>query len=199
MTFPRLFLLCLTGVILASCNMTPTQQAFPPISFRDSTPIVLNVLTVDVVQEYKPPLAPPNVEHLFPITPAQAMRQWVKDRIKAVGGDHRLEVIIKDASVVENRLALTPGLKGAFTNEQEARYDGRMAVELRIYGERIVSEANIEVTANRSRTIDERSSVTQRDRIYYQMTRQMMQDMNAELEKNIYQYFRNYVRYDPSL
>jgi hypothetical protein len=181
---------------LSGCAPAPQALNYPPIRFNNSSPITLDVAIIDVVDEYQSPLAPPNVEHLFPVIPLDALHQWVEDRVRASGKDKRLQVIIKDASVVEEKLPLTKGVKGVFTNDQAARYTGRIALEMRIYGDRAVSLASTQINATRSHTLAEGASVAQRDQLFYNLTKQMMADVNAELEKNIQQYFSNYYRYN---
>lgn len=181
--------------LLSSCleppNVPPPQQ----FSFSQYRPIQLDIATISVVQEYRSPQQKPNVEHLFPTSPAQAMDIWTHDRLKAVGGSRRLEVQIKDASVIETDLPRKQGITGAFTNDQAKRFDARLEVELRIYGDRAMSDASVHITATRSDTLDENASAAKRDALFNRMTTMLMDEVNAELEKNIYQYFGNYITY----
>lgn len=186
------------GLALAACQPTPLP-AQEEISFKHYSPIDLDVATVDIVDEYRAPLAKPNVEHLFSTPPAEAIRIWIADRIRPVGGERRLEVIIRDASVIEVPLPRTEGIKGAFTKDQSERYDAKLEVEMRIYGARsALSEASIHVTATRGRTIAENASVAKREQLFDRITRELMDAMNAEMEKNIFAYFGNYLHFSGS-
>ena len=194
MRFKSLYLAAL--LLAFGCAPAPQPLNYPPISFASRTPITLDVVDIDVVSEYKPTMQPPYVEHLFPVTPVSALQQWAGDRLRAAGTDKRLQVIIKDASVKEEKLPITKGVKGAFTKDQAAQYTGNIVIELRIYGDKPLSLANTEVHSTRSKTLPEGASVAQRDQLFYDLTKQMMNDVNAELEKNIQQYFSNYIHYN---
>lgn len=194
----RIFLAMAVPFALAACQQT-YLPAGEELSFKHYSPIEIDVATVDVVDEYRAPLAKPNVEHLFRTPPAEAMRIWIADRVRPVGGERRLEVIIKDAGVIEVPLPRTQGIKGTFTKDQSERYDAKLEVEMRIYGSRsALSEASIHVTATRGRTIAENASVAAREQLFDRITRELMEAMNAELEKNIFAYFGNYVHFSGS-
>jgi len=185
--------------LLAGCTDVPQPQGSSSLSFTQTPPIELDVMRVDITEEYQPSLQPPHVEQFFPIPPMEAMKIWARDRIRPIGGDRTLEVIIKDASVVQKALPRTKGLEGVFTKDQADQYDVRLEVEMRIYGRQsALSESSIRVVATRSNTIGEDASVVDRDRLFSRMTRELMQTMDAELEKNILAYFGNYIHFSDS-
>lgn len=181
-------------LMLAACN-PPDVQKPSAIGFAQYQPIRMDVGSIDVVEEYKSP--PASAESGFPTTPAEAMKAWVADRLRATGSQGRLQVIIKDASVKETKLPRTEGVKGVFTHDQEARYDARLEVELRVYREGAISKAAITVSATRSDTLAENASASVRDGLYNSMVKRLMDEANAELEKNIYAYFGAYISYAP--
>ena len=161
------------------------------LNFTHYQPISLDVSNMDIVEDYKSPMHTPNVEHLMPISPAEAMRIWVKDRLRAVGFDKTLQVVIKDASVISTPLPLADG-----SESRNRKYDARLEVELRIYGSgRAMSEASITVAVTQSNNISESASLAERKAIYRQMIFDLMDSANAELEKQIFKYFTRYINY----
>lgn len=190
---PALLILTACSLLL-SCN-APQPANTPPIRFDKLSKINLAVSSIKVQNDYQPAMRPPHVEHRFPTTPQQAIGNWVGDRLQAVGHEHSLLVIIKNAEVIEEPLPRTPGIKGIFTTDQESRLSANLSMELRIYGDRAISLASTEVHATRTTTLPEGLSLVKRDEAYDQLTRNVMQDLNAELEKNIQQYFANYIHY----
>jgi hypothetical protein len=198
-TMPRIsklltcFLLC-SFTLIAACA-TPAPQAPQEISFSQYPVMNVDVGNIEVIEAYNPPLAPPNIEHLMPYSPAAAMKIWVKDRLRATGSDKLMQVTIVDASVTESKLPKTKGIQGLFTNDQDRRYDGRLEVEVRIYGNAALSEADTSVTVTRSITIPENASVNSRRAAYMQMVKDMMEMMNAKLEKNMLGYMGNYISF----
>ncbi len=194
----RKFLLILPLILFTAACQQPAPKP-RPISFTQYPPIALNVSHVKVSEAYNSPMKRPHVEHFLPTSPAEAMDIWVKDRMRAVGGTRTLEVIIKDASVVEEGLPRTGGFKGVYTVDQAERYAARLEVEMRIYGDSAMSEASINIVATRSDTAAENFSAAKRDEMWDRMVRDLMAVANAELERNIHQYFSNYIRYTPAM
>lgn len=183
-------------LMLSSCVGDGSPVDFAPLTFVRYQPIYLNVSTIQFVNEYKSPMQPPYVEHLMPYSPEDAMRIWVKDRIRAVGPEKSLQIIIKDASVKATELHKDSSIEDFFTIDQDRRYDAKLEVELRIYGSAsALSEANVSVKAARSITMSENASVNRRNAAFREMIASMMENVNAELEKNMYQYMGNYINY----
>ena len=88
--------------------------------------------------------------------------------------------------MTDTPLPRTPGVRGAFTTDQTDRYDGSLASALEIREERgnfVSGTATAKVT--RSRTVPEGQSLNDRDKIWFDFTEAMMNDMNAELERQI--------------
>ncbi len=185
---------CVFLLLLACEHPGPPAPGEP--SFTRYQPIYLHVGSIDLVEEYQSPMKPPNVEHLIPYSPSDAMHIWIKDRLRAVGAENSLQVIIKDASVISTLLPESGGIGGIITLSHDRRYDARLEVEMRIYaGDDAMSKASIDVVATRSVTINEKASLAERSAIFRKMIFDLMESMNAELEKNMYQYFGNYINY----
>lgn len=179
--------------LLAGCATPPAQQNFADLSYRHLAPINLAVGAFDVETRYIPPLKEPNVEHRAPVPPYNAIRQWGMDRIKTHGGENRARLVILDASIVEVPLSVTPGLKGMFTRDQAARYDGKMSVMLEILDPAGVQRAFVTGRANRSQTVPEGATIAERERVWFAITEEMMRQLNQELEENIGRYFGNFM------
>ena len=72
---PALAVLVMVGLALGGCaSQVPVKP--PAVSFGDHSPIALDVAVIDVVEQYRPPMAKPNVEHLAINPPGQAVRRW---------------------------------------------------------------------------------------------------------------------------
>lgn len=192
----RLPLLAMLSLIISSCMEMGTPVAGPSLNFKRYQPIYMNVSGISVVEDYKSPMRAPNVEHLMPYSPADAVHIWVKDRLRTTGGDKTMQIIIKDARVVD----VTPPKEEGFTDwigmGDDHEYKARLEVELRIYGSgSAMSEANVNVVATRSIVMSPSASVHTRNRMYREMVFDMMTVLNAELEKNIFQHLGQYVNF----
>ena len=121
-------------LLLAACTVAAPSQQFPDLTYSHLEPIRLDVARVDIVDEYRPPLTAPNVDHRAPVPPAQAARNWASDRLIVSGGGARRAVFtIQEAPIIETELDRTTGLRGAFTKDQSERYDATVAVRLEIF------------------------------------------------------------------
>ena len=190
----KAFFITLIFFAVAACSSPTPPINQQPINFSQYAPINVDVARIDLIEEYKSPFAAPNVEHLMPYSPADAMQIWVKDRLRAKGSAKLAQVSIIDASVVATDLPKTQGIKGLFTNDQDKRYDARLEVEIRIYGDSALSEASTSVEVTRNITIPENASVNSRKATYNQLVADLMKMLNEKLEKNIHQYLNNYIK-----
>lgn len=192
---PLKILFCIMmGLVLARCQQTALSSPLTPPGFTEKPALTLNVASIDIVEEYQPTFHAPYVEHLFSTTPAQGIRIWANDRLRASGTAGRLEIIIHDASVKEVPLPRTQGLKGFFTSDQSERYDGRIQVSMRLYdGVKVMSAAEVEAEITQSRSIGEDATLAERERLFNELNKEMLARMDQELEQNMRQYFGSYL------
>ncbi len=188
-------ILAVVGGLASACVAPlPPAPVYPDISFSNEPPFQLGVASIEVDDEYLPPLKPPNVDHQFPVRIAAAAARWAHDRLRAVGTERTARVIIKDASAIATDLPKTEGLKGLFTNDQAVRFDARVEMIVEIRDARGLPLASVSATAERSRSVTNDITLNDRDRVFYEMTKALMQDEDATLEKNIRQYLQIYIQ-----
>ncbi len=180
-------------LFITACSTEAPQNLHAP-NFTNYPRINIDTANIEVIEDYKSPQTAPNIEHLMPYSPADAMQIWVKDRLHATGSSKILQVDIIDASVIATELPKTQGIKGLFTNDQDKRYDARLEVEMRIYGDSALSEASTNVVITRSTTIPENASVVSRKAAYNQLVLDLTKMLNEKLEKNMRQYLNNYIK-----
>ncbi len=183
--------LLMAGVVTGCETPAPAPQK-PELSYAHLGAIRLDVAKIEVVDEYLPPLLPPNVEHEFPISPAEALQQWARDRLQAVGKERTGRFIIRNAAVKEVALKKKGGLRGLFTKDQSERYDGRITVQLEIRSNRGFRDAFVEAMAEESRTVPEDISLVERERVFLQITEELIVILNAEIEKQIAAHLSSY-------
>lgn len=175
----------LSGLVLAGCTMPAPTPRYPELTFTHLPPIRLDAAELEIVDGFKSPFGSPNVEHLMPVSPAAAMRRWARDRLMPVGSGGRIVFTIADAGVIETRLAPTPGLRGAVTKDQSERYDARLEVHITVDGGDNRRRGEVTADAMRSRTVPEGISLNEREKIWFQMTEDLVTNMNGELETAI--------------
>lgn len=181
-------------LVLAACQAPALPPPLPELTYGHLEPINLDVGRIEILEQYVPPLKAPNVEHEFLTPPATAMRQWAKDRLRAVGEIRTARLVIKTASAIETKLEIRGGLRGAFTKDQAARYDVTLDVVLEVRSERGSAVAFANAVVTRSKTVPEGLSLSERERVFHEMTQSVMDEVNSELEKNIRQFLVRYLR-----
>lgn len=176
-----------TAAALTGCQTPPPHQRLPQLTYGHLGTLRLDVARVEIVDEYQEPLRPPNVDHLFSTPPEQAMRRWANDRLSATGTPGRFaRFVIQDAKVIETQLPRTPGLAGHFTTDQTQRYDLTLSAAIEIREERgNFRDGYATASASRSRTVREDITVNEREKIWFEMLETAMNDLNAELERQI--------------
>ena len=182
-------------LFVAACQPAPQSYTLSPVTFRSQPVIRINVAKINVVEDYISPVSAPNVEHQMSTPPAQGVKIWVSERLQAVGTSGTLDVVITNASVKENKLPVKQGVRGLFTDDQSERYDANLAVTLRLYdGENAMSRSQGDVNVSRSRTINEKASLADREKLWHDMSTEMVQSYDREAEVRLRQYFANYLR-----
>ena len=185
--------LCMALVmVLAACETPTPTRRLPDLTFAHLAPIRLNVARIEVVSRYRPPLREPNVEHLFPTPPVVALKQWAKDRLRAVGSSGVARLVVLNASAVESRLAQKTGFTAAFTTQQSQRYD--MAVEARLEVSSPLGQGRATANATRFSTIREDATIHQRERLWFDLTESLVRDFDVAMEKNMRQHLGRWVR-----
>jgi len=168
----------------------PAAPIFPDLRFNAVPPERLALGRIEIVDGDPTPYAPPRVEQEFPIPPAHAIENWVRDRLAAAGGSDRLRVTIERGRVNEIQLPPTPG----YSDPQSQRYDADVRIRLDILDDRGVALATVSVNATRSQGVLQSTSVDERALIWYDMTRELMAAIDGQLDREIRAHFAAYLR-----
>jgi len=190
----RLVTVLMTTFLLAGCEASLPSQRLPDLTYAHLAPLTFDVGGVVTTLTYKAPLAAPNVDHLFPVPPADALRRWVNGRVKPGGDVGDVRLVIIDASVIESKLAQEKGLTGAFTKEQSERYEARIEAVLEIRDSGGARLGFAQTSVKRSTTVREDSNINERELAWFQLTEDLMNDFDLEMEKNIRRYLSKWLK-----
>ncbi len=173
--------------IVASCTSASPPPNFPDLHFLALPPFRLNVSEIQVVDQFSPTFQEPNVEHQFPVPPQRALHNWAADRLRAAapGSGYVARFTIIDASVRESDLPKKEGLKAVFTTQQAERYDGHVSVRLQIINPQGVAERTATAEAAVSRSVPEGITLNERDTVWYEMTRDLMADLDRQIQRQV--------------
>jgi len=178
----------LTALLLASCANTETRPRPVPHYVYQQYPVSqLNVGSIQVVNSYVMPMNAPNAEHLMPQPLPKAVEEWAHNHFKATGGDGTLTITIKDASVVEQDLKRTKGVKGVVTIDQAERYDAKISVEFSVSATSSGKDGSGSVGLTRGQTIAEDASLEDRDVLWTGMEEKMLTDLDAGTQSMLQQ------------
>lgn len=152
----------LLPIYLVACADDPPPRVFEPLKYDFLAPLRLNVAGIDIGDP--PPPGPLDAQS--PAPPGPALRQLAQDRLGVGGSTGRAVFTIDDAQV--SRIADT--------------LEGAMAVHLDILGADGTPGGHAEARVTRRTTGIGRDGL---QGALYDMTRQMLADMNVELEFQI--------------
>jgi hypothetical protein len=188
-----LVLAFLAPLALGGCETPLPAQKLPTLTYGHLAPFRLDVARIEIVGQYQAPLKTPNVDHLFPTPPAQALRQWAGDRLRPAGKAGTARFVIVDGAAIETSLKRDTGVTGTFKKEQSERYDVRVEVLLEILDEAGKRLGFTTAHRSRSRTVPEDISLADREAGWFTLTEQVMNDLNAALERAIPEHLGGFV------
>jgi len=176
----------------AACTLDDPGNRFADITYEHRPDIGLDVGTIEIEQTYQGTGEPPHVEHRFPRRPGVVAQQWARDRVVARGDRLTFRYIVREASAIETELERTGGVTGFLTTEQSERYETHIVVEMQIIdGRQLLGSASAE--ARRSVTVPEDISLNERERVWYRLTEDTMNDLDKQLEETIRKAFFPYI------
>ena len=183
----QLLAVALVAASAACSSAPPPPPKFADIHFLALPPFRLAVSQIQVETQFQPTFQEPDVEHEFPVPPQRALENWAHDRLQAVGPTtgYVARFTIIDASVRESDLKKKEGLKAVFTTQQSERYDGHVAVQLQIINPQGIAERSASAEATVSRSVPEGITLNERDKVWYDMTRDLMADLDRQLQKQV--------------
>jgi hypothetical protein len=178
---------------LAGCETDVRVQKLPELTFAHLGAIELNVARLDVVSRYQAPMKRPNVDHLFPVSPLTAMKRWAQDRIKPAGRSGTVTFTVHEASVIEEKLKMKSGVTGTFTTQQSERYTARVEATLEVVDQAGQRRGFATANAVRSRTLREDASLNAREKMWFGLVEELMQEFDKEMTKNIKTHLVNWI------
>ena len=158
---------------------------FNAVRFDEAQPIALDVGSIDVDGRYAPPNDPGHMDAGMVLPPAEAARRWARQRLTTAGIGGSAAFVINVATVTEKPLALTDGIRGAFTTEAAYEFTAVIdaQLELRHGGPR--PPTTVRATATASRTAREGLTYEQRQRVYFDLVRDLMSSFDTEMSASL--------------
>lgn len=185
----RVFLLGLSGLVLAGCSTPPAADP-PRISFDYLTPFRLDVRDYQVVNNYRAPNAQPNVEHLLEQPSWVVMDQWARRRIQPVGGAGQAVLTIQDASIVETMRTIEDHI-GPFDNsKQRYVYTAHFQVRLDVSAPAWRMHGYAMAEGRGHLEVPEKSTLSEHDVALVKLVESTINDLNQAFEQEVQRNFR---------
>jgi len=182
------------ALFLSACSSPPLQKTKLSLHINDSRPYLVDVAGIEVINRYRSPFNDPYVEHLSPVSPAEAVRVWAGTRFRPVGEEGTLLVTINDASIEGRSLDTNKDFKALFISEQGAKLIGMLSVTLEILNEENTSLGSVVAYASASRTLAEDASLTDRDYAMFHLTQALLDAFDFEASRQLDQHFGLFLR-----
>jgi hypothetical protein len=181
---------CVAALVLLAGCPTTLQRPLPEANYTSLAPIALDVATIQIVDETKPP--PPGwppagtvVTDSAPLTPAAAAAQLGHDRLRAAGANGTAKLAVVEAWIVEVPLPRTQGIEGVFTQDQAARYDAAVEVRLDVSNAGGQRSATLSARAEGNQTIPEDITLNERQRVLWTLVDGLTRSLSAELDRSV--------------
>lgn len=174
--------------LLTACADQPTPPP-PPREFVLPPKINLDVQTLSLADRsgMQPSSSPYNSNDFQP-TINQAIRQWAKDRLQAVGPVGQAMVVIRDASLSQQAI---PYEHDFFTRQQASKYIAHVAVDVEAKSRDNYAMASAEAT--RFVTLPENPTVDERQKAYFELLNGLMRDLGTNLEASIQEHLHDFI------
>lgn len=186
----------LIAATVAACTATPPAPVYPDIRFTNENPLPIRALRVDIASDYKPTFAPPNVEHLMPVSPERMARQWALDRLQPLrSGTAVARFTILDAAVTETKLSTKDGIKGAFTDQPSERYEAVLRVRISLDDPSRAYHGEVETAVRHSLTVQEGASLNDREKAWYELTQKLAANFDTAMTSNLRAYLPDALAY----
>lgn len=154
------------SLALGGCADDEPAQTFPPADYSYLSQLHLNVATINIQDEAVP--SPGTLSAKAPTPPDQALKQMASQRLVSSGQTGQADFIIKQAYI---------------SATGENAISGAMDVQLNVADAGNLHTGYIHARISRKLDTGSRSATSRAS--LYELTNQMMQDMNVELEFQI--------------
>jgi hypothetical protein len=102
--------------------------------------------------------------------------------------------VILDASVTEQKLETKTGIQGYLTTEPAARFEGRLRVRVDHLDDAGNVQGSVSTEATRTKALPEDIGYAERQRLGYELVRELIDDLDDGLTANLRETFASLLR-----
>lgn len=178
-----------SGLTLFACAPPPEAPTFADLRFTNEPPLLLQAAQIEIRTLYQPT----DADNAFPVPPVRAVQNWARDRLRANGQGGPARFTIANASGTVKDLPIQGGLSGTFTDQVSQQYDVAIDAALELFDSTGVAIRSARVTATRSRTVLQSATANDRERVRYELVRDLMADFDSQAQSRITSGFGQYL------
>jgi hypothetical protein len=178
-----------SGLTLVSCAPPPEVPSFPDLRFTNEPPFLLQAAQIEIRTLYQPT----DADRSFPVPPVRALQNWARDRLRANGQGGPARFTIANASAITKDLPVQGGLSGTFTDQVSQQYEVAVDAALELLDTRGVAMRTARITASRSRSVLQSATANDRERVRYELVRDLMADFDSQAQARIASGFGQYL------
>jgi hypothetical protein len=182
----KIFTLVFGLLILSGCVYAPPASELPELSYANIQPLSLDVGSIEIVNQVF--LGVNNAQPFMAQSPSAALTSMLQNRLKAVGQNRdRLLVTIEEAAITQKFLPKEEGFRDIFFNDPDTGLVGvmKVRVDLKPAIQSQHQGAFVQVSANRSGTILESATAADRERVYLELTENLIRDIQTGLDESL--------------
>jgi hypothetical protein len=177
--------LAVLALLAASCaSHAPPAPPMAVFAFENANALLIPAGKVSLVDNYKPPLVPPNIEQNHEARPALIVRRWAAARVKPIASaPGTLTLTILDASVIEQPREVKTDWKHIFSRQAEKTLTANLAWRIAYDGPSLTWHTDGTATATQS--VLEQSSLNEADADYNAMVESLAAAFDARAQQQL--------------
>ncbi len=180
---------------VATSAMADAAVVTRTVRFADASTLSTDASGMTFEVRNRPPREYPHVGYRAPFTFEQAARDWAASHFNMTGNSvNTLRITLRDGDITEKLLPTTKGIKGWFTKDQAAEYEGKLDIEIAVVDANGSILAQAEGKAWHSQTVSEGATEADKQAVWAGMIKKTFDDLDIELQPRIRQALAQYVR-----
>lgn len=175
-------------LFVSSCTTSASFKSVN-LNFENVSPLRFNISDFQIINEYIMPMKSPNIEHIFSKTPSRVLEDFINHKFANRGNNKKAKIIIKEASIIENKILNKNILNSIFMNENKTIYSGKLSVKIEFLSERGFVESYSNFQSLHEKTITGSLTLNNLQQVYLELLEELIKGLNMEIDAQISSYF----------
>ena len=176
--------------IIISCQSTDITES---IVFDNNIlpQITISAKSFEINRLYETIYSDSYIDHSLKITPYERLEMWIKNNIKVIGDENKLEINVLDASIKKIEIKNEEAKK--FEEKNIYKYELSYLVEYNLLQDSNYLISSTLVESSRTTTSGRYISISESEKIIDSLILDSLKDISRESEKLIRKFMTNYI------